>query len=73
MEVLTHHRDKLDLIARELIEKETLEAEEFAALFGEGDGGTGVTPPAPVAPEPESGAPVEKQGRPKSAPAPTPA
>jgi ATP-dependent Zn protease len=72
MDVLSHHRDKLDLIARELIERETLEAEEFAALFGEGDGGTGVAP-TPVAPEPEPGAaPMEKPARPKPAPAPTP-
>src|SRR5204863_248048 len=44
MDVLTKHREKLDVIARELIEKETLEAEQFAALFGEGDGGVGAAP-----------------------------
>ena len=32
-EILTKYRDKLDLVARRLIEVETLEREEFEALF----------------------------------------
>jgi cell division protease FtsH len=72
MEVLTKHREKLDLIASELIEKETLEAEEFAALFEGGEGGTGPAPAPSGAPEPEPSGPTEKSPRPKPAPAPTP-
>ena len=33
--ILTDHRDKLDLIARELLKRETLDAEAFKALLGE--------------------------------------
>jgi len=72
MDVLTKHRDKLDLIAQQLIENETLEAEQFAALFGEGDGGTGPAPAPSGAPEPEPGGPIEKPARGKPSPAPTP-
>lgn len=35
-EILEQHRDKLDLIAKELLQKETLLSEEFIALLGEG-------------------------------------
>jgi len=34
-EVLVTHRDKLDLIAQQLIERETLEEQDFLALLGE--------------------------------------
>jgi cell division protease FtsH len=34
-EVLTQHRAKLDLLARTLVEKETLDSEEFEALFAD--------------------------------------
>ncbi|MFH1474704.1 MAG: cell division protein FtsH, partial [Chloroflexota bacterium] len=34
-EVLTTHRAKLDLLASTLVEKETLDAEEFEALFSD--------------------------------------
>jgi cell division protease FtsH len=34
-EVLTQHRAKLDLLAETLVEKETLDAEEFEALFSD--------------------------------------
>jgi cell division protease FtsH len=34
-DVLTRHRDKLDLLAETLVEKETLDAEEFEALFSD--------------------------------------
>jgi hypothetical protein len=33
--VLTQHRDKLDLLAATLVEKETLDGEEFEALFSD--------------------------------------
>ncbi len=42
--ILTTHRDKLDTIAQRLLDEETLNAEEFAALFAP-------EPPAPVSPE----------------------
>jgi cell division protease FtsH len=40
-EVLTKHREELDRIAQRLIEIETLEADEFKALFEGTDGGSG--------------------------------
>jgi len=43
--ILTTHRDKLDTIAQRLLDEETLDAEEFAAIFAP-------EPPAPVSPEP---------------------
>jgi cell division protease FtsH len=72
MEVLSKHRDKLDLIAKTLIENETLEADQFAALFGEGEGGVPPTPATGGAPAPETGGPIEKTARGKPSPAPTP-
>ena len=78
-EVLTQNRDKLDLVVSKLIQQETLESDEFEALFkepGEGmpvaaaTGGPDTTPP---------GAPASEQKREKSekakgpATAPTPA
>jgi cell division protease FtsH len=43
-QILTEKRDKLDLIARRLLEVETLEADEFVALI------EGAEPPAPSTP-----------------------
>jgi cell division protease FtsH len=34
--ILREHRDKLDLIATELLKKETLDAKEFKGLLGQG-------------------------------------
>ena len=34
-DILTTHRDKLELVAKTLLEKETINAEEFASLMGE--------------------------------------
>ena len=82
-DVLTQNRDKLDLIVSRLIEQETLETDEFNALFGD-DGGMPVAastggpdaappgaPPGAPAGEPAQG---EKRDRGKGpAPAPTPA
>jgi cell division protease FtsH len=77
-EVLTQNRDKLDLVVQKLIAQESLDADEFEALFNEGEetpvaaatSGPDVTPP---------GAPAGEQEREKSkkakgpATAPTPA
>jgi len=46
LEVLTEHRDKLDLISQRLLEVETLEAAEFTALL-EGKDVPAQTPPTP--------------------------
>ena len=54
-EILTTYRDKLDLIAMTLIQKETLSAEEFAALLADlplPPGKVPVTPPAETTPSP---------------------
>jgi cell division protease FtsH len=45
-EVLTQHREALDRIAQKLMEVETLEADEFVALF-EGTDGESESPPSP--------------------------
>jgi cell division protease FtsH len=78
-EVLTQNRDKLDLVVQKLIAQESLEADEFDALFEEpGDetpvaaatGGPDITPPGTPAGEPER----EKSKKTKGpATAPTPA
>jgi len=78
-EVLTQNRDKLDLVVQRLIAQESLEADEFDALFnepGEGvpvaaaTGGPDMTPPGAPAGEPER----EKAKKAKGpATAPTPA
>ncbi|MDP9282040.1 MAG: ATP-dependent zinc metalloprotease FtsH [Chloroflexota bacterium] len=78
-EVLTQNRDKLDLVVQKLIAQESLDAEEFEALFdepGEGTpvaaatGGPDTTPPGTPAGEPER----EKSKKAKGpATAPTPA
>jgi len=77
-EVLTQHRDKLDLVVNKLIEQETLESDEFNRLFEEGDGGLPVAASTPDQTPP--GAPAgEERRREKGekgkgpAPAPTPA
>ena len=36
--IIKEHRDLLDLIAKELLEKETIEAKDFVALLGERPG-----------------------------------
>ncbi|HET7700090.1 MAG TPA: ATP-dependent zinc metalloprotease FtsH [Candidatus Limnocylindria bacterium] len=78
-DVLTQNRDKLDLIVSKLIEQETLETDEFNALFGDdggmpvaaATGGPDAAPPGAPAGEPTAG---EKRDRGKGpAPAPTPA
>ncbi len=78
-DVLTQNRDKLDLIVSRLIEQETLETDEFNALFGDdggmpvaaSTGGPDAAPPGAPAGEPAQG---EKRDRGKGpAPAPTPA
>jgi cell division protease FtsH len=78
-EVLTNHREKLDLIVGKLIEQETLESDEFNKLFEEGDQGVPVAASTPDQ-TPPPGAPAgEERRREKGekgkgpAPAPTPA
>ena len=78
-EVLTNHREKLDLIVSKLIEQETLESDEFNKLFEEGDTGVPVAASTPDQ-TPPPGAPAgEERRREKGekgkgpAPAPTPA
>jgi cell division protease FtsH len=77
-EVLTQHREKLDLIVSKLIEQETLESDEFNKLFDEGDESVPVAASTPDQTPP--GAPAgEERRREKGekgkgpAPAPTPA
>ncbi len=78
-EVLTQNRDKLDLVVHKLIEQETLDSDEFNALFGDGSDGVPIaasagpdaTPPGAPAGEPK---PADKRERGKGpAAAPTPA
>ncbi len=75
---LTTHRDVLDKLASLLIEKETIEAEEFEALF---DGvlpphGTSPTPRRPGAEEEAEGVdepePAGTEGKPRRRPGPAP-
>jgi cell division protease FtsH len=56
--ILTTHRDTLDVLASALVEKETLEDDDLAEIFGPLDKGTGITPkpeatdePVPIEPE----------------------
>jgi cell division protease FtsH len=74
--ILQEHRDKLDLVARRLLEVETLEADEFIALI------EGTEPPAPPSiptpkpSQPEVGGKIEwkpASGSLDLPPAPTPA
>ena len=63
--ILSTHRDTLDVLAKALVEKETLEDSDLAEIFGPLDKGTGIaTPdpeptdiPVPIQPEPV-GAPI---------------
>jgi cell division protease FtsH len=45
LQILRDHIDKLHLIARRLIEEETIDAQEFAALFVEGEASPQPVPP----------------------------
>jgi cell division protease FtsH len=78
-EVLTHNRDKLDLVVSKLIEQETLETDEFNRLFGDGDeglpvaaatGGPDATPPGAPAGEVKPREKSEKGKGPQTAPTP---
>ncbi len=78
-EVLTTNRDKLELVVRKLIEQETLESDEFEALFKEADGGVPLaaavggadgTPPAAPAGEGRAREKGEKGKGPATAPTP---
>jgi cell division protease FtsH len=78
-EVLTENRDKLDLVVQKLIAQESLEADEFDALFNEpGDGmpvaaatgGPDTTPPGAPAGEPKPREKGEKGKGPATAPTP---
>jgi cell division protease FtsH len=78
-EVLTENRDKLDLVVQKLIAQESLEADEFDALFNEpGDGvpvaaatgGPDMTPPGAPAGEPKAREKGEKGKGPATAPTP---
>jgi len=52
MDVLTHHREQLDRVAQQLMEVETLDADEFVALF---EGARSKKSQAPQSPPPVSG------------------
>ena len=72
-EILHQHRDKLDLVARRLIEVETIDGKEFGALMT----GQSLEPPAPPQstppspqPRPASTEPSSWQVGPKPAPVP---
>jgi cell division protease FtsH len=77
-DVLTTHKEELDLIAETLIDVETLDADEFVALF-EGTADTAVEPSGSTPPPSGSEEPVGRKApdRPKPAldmpPAPAPA
>ncbi len=58
-DVLTNHRDKLDLIAETLLEVETLNADEFVALFD----GTADTAPEPSESTPPPSGSEQPAGR----------
>ncbi len=53
-QILTDNRDKLDLIANRLVQEETLEAEDFAALLAAGDTVSEDVPPQSTASESSS-------------------
>ena len=71
-EVLTTHRDKLDLISRQLIETETIDSKEFAALMS-GQPLDPATPPPPPAPSAKPAATEPPSRLVGPAPAPLPA
>ncbi len=60
-EVLSEHRDKLDVLAKVLMEKETIGREEFNALMS-GEAPPPPTRPAPRTPTPQRAAPRESEG-----------
>jgi cell division protease FtsH len=70
--ILSTHRSTLDVLARALVEKETLEDSDLAEIFGPLDKGTGIAEPvpeptevpAPVAPELVGAAVAEAQPMP---------
>ncbi len=74
--LLTEHRDKLELIAKTLLERETLEAAEFVALMEGRDLPPSSGPETPKSPTPKSSSSA-KEWSPSSSldlpPAPTPA
>jgi cell division protease FtsH len=49
-EVLTEHRNALDLVARALLEHETIDGKEVERLVGIANGTVPVTEPEPVVP-----------------------
>lgn len=61
-QILTEHRDKLDLVAEKLLDVETLDADDFVALVEGND-----RPPTPNAPQseirPSSTEPTEENGK----------
>jgi cell division protease FtsH len=75
MDVLTTHKDRLIQLAERLVAEETIEHDEFQAMFAdlpdprEDAGGSGITPRPTPAPEP----PVEPRGGTAPSPAPQPA
>ena len=77
LEILTEHRDKLDLISQRLLEVETLEAGEFAALFEGKDIPAQTPPPPPGTPRVNLPKPSEGVERPRPSldrpPSPSPA
>jgi len=66
-DVLTHHRDQLDRIAQRLIDVETLDHDEFVALF---EGVSDKEPEAPESPPPAPGVerPVARPTRERRSP-----
>ncbi|WP_374688246.1 ATP-dependent zinc metalloprotease FtsH [Promineifilum sp.] len=75
-DILTSHRDKLDLVSQRLLEVETLEAAEFVALLDGKDVAT-PTPPPPGSPKVNLPRPAEAPERPRPSldlpPSPSPA
>jgi cell division protease FtsH len=72
-DILTTHRDRLDLIARKLIEVETIDSKDFAALMSdqplEPPSAAPVTPPAPLS-KPAAAEPPSRLVGPTPAPMP---
>ncbi len=73
-QVLEENYDKLELVAQALLERESLNKEEFAQLFDTGTLPEPETPPAPPSqPEPSPDYEPEAQQGPATPPAPAPA
>jgi cell division protease FtsH len=78
MDVLTAHRDRLAVLAERLVAQETIEHDEFEAMFADlpdprRDGGRGTITPLP-SPPPQAPRPVDgSNGVPVPAPTPQPA